>query len=39
MKKAGRSFGAQDEARVRQIIAAPKTMKDRQEAIVETLLV
>ncbi len=39
MKKMGRSFGAQDEARVRQIVTAPKTIKDRQEAIVETLLV
>jgi hypothetical protein len=39
MKKMGRSFGAQDEARVQQIIAAPATIKDRQEAIVETLLV
>ncbi len=39
MKKVGRPLGAQDEARVRQIIAAPSTIKDRQEAIVETLLV
>jgi len=39
MKRAGRSFGAQDEARVRQIIAAPATIRDRQEAIVETLFV